>query len=115
LPRAPHTIPVTSYSGAEIEMGVTWLLAALLLIGSPDAGQATLDIVHQGETVLRVDQSDYINEASGFPLIDEGKLGALIKRVAGLVETAPRNAMLSGAGAIVPERPGTKLHEAEFR
>lgn len=91
------------------------MLAALLLTGSPAAGQPSLDIVHQGETVLRVNQSDYINDISGLPLIDEGKLDELIRRVAELVETAPRNAMLNGAGAIVPERPGTKLHATEFR
>jgi vancomycin resistance protein YoaR len=96
-------------------MSVKWMLAALLLSGSPDTAQPTLDIVHQGETVLRINQSDYINDVSGFPLIDEGKLEQLIRRVADLVEILPRNAVLNGAGAIVPERPGTKLYETEFR
>ncbi|MHA6485034.1 VanW family protein [Paenibacillus sp. strain BS8-2] len=96
-------------------MIMKWMLAALLLTGAPEAESVHLDIVHQGESVLRINRSDYYNDLAGIPLIDEDKLDKLMQRVAELVETEPRNAVLNGAGAIVPEQPGTQLHTVEFR
>lgn len=97
-------------------MSVSWMLAALLLTGAQHADRAELNIVHQGDTVIQINQSDYIYDLpTGIPLIDERKLDELIQRVASKVEVEPRNAVLDGAGRIVPEKPGKELYEAEFR
>ncbi|OUS77800.1 hypothetical protein B1748_03185 [Paenibacillus sp. MY03] len=96
-------------------MSLTWILAAMMLIGTRETAQEPINIVHQGETLSQIQQSDYIHDLPVGPLIDESKLDALIKHVAERVETEPRNAVLDGAGRIVPEKPGMKLHGAEFR
>ncbi|MDQ6418528.1 VanW family protein [Paenibacillus sp. LHD-117] len=96
-------------------MSVKWMLAALLLAGGTAEPQQSLSIVHQGDTVIQIDKEDYVYDQPGVPIVDEAKLAALMDRIAEQVETEPRNAVLDGAGRIVPEKPGTKLHAAEFR
>lgn len=96
-------------------MSVIWMLAAMLLVGTQETVQEPINIVYQENTITQIQPSDYVYDLPAGPLINESKLDALIKKVAEQVETQPRNAVLDGAGRIVPEKPGTKLFAAEFR
>ncbi|MFD0961018.1 VanW family protein [Paenibacillus chungangensis] len=93
------------------------ILLSLLLLGQ--GGQALhaepLDIRHEGNTLLKVNEEEIVYPMSGVPILLEERMEKLMKEVAPKVEIAPVNATLNSAGGIIPEQTGSILDKRTFQ
>jgi len=94
-------------------MGYAWTLA-LLLLANPLDPIGFLQVEMEGETVAMLDRSDYTVPFEGVPVVDEEHLRVTMERLGQKVYVEPINATISDSGAVVPDKRGRKLNEADF-
>ena len=73
-----------------------------------------LDVTIDGREVAGLKRAEYEFPLSGNPIINDIKLNALTDRMSRLADKAPVDAILDGAGRIVPESNGYRLDRRSF-
>ncbi|MCK9910300.1 hypothetical protein MXD81_14235, partial [Microbacteriaceae bacterium K1510] len=94
-------------------MGLT-LIASLLLLLQPINLPDHFRLEANGKMLALIERAQYTLPLSGVPLVDEGKLDVLQKRVARQIYRAPVNAKIDAQGGIVSEQKGIALHREAF-
>lgn len=90
------------------------LILALLCMFQQGPYSDSLVIEQNGKAILEMKRSQFSHTLTGVPLVDHDKLSTFMDVLDKKVQKPPLNAMLDGAGTIVPEQFGSKLDRKWF-
>ncbi|WP_245808933.1 VanW family protein [Shouchella patagoniensis] len=94
---------------------MTSLLLSFLLAFSLLPNDETLELMHEGETIVSLHREEFFDPVLGQTTIEQNKLEELIDNVEKQVYKAPVNATLGTYGEIIEEQIGYRLDRQMFQ